>query len=152
MCDAAFAIVCDRSGNPLRILGGIRSSQDNLAGAPLDVFVFRNYKRCLQKAHRRLISGASEGFVTNALWLSQLAKTASEFLCHRNWHDAFVQTGATGSQTTLTKALESYNGLPSPQLTASNLRALFPRNRQVDSNFGFNPVLQAGRAHLRARQ
>jgi len=119
---------------------------------PLDVFVFRNYKRCLQKAHRRLISGAPGGVVTNALWLSQLTKTASEFLSHRNWHDAFVQTGATGSQTTLTKALESFNGLPSPQLTASNLRALFPRNRQVDLNSLFNPVLQAVQAHLRARQ
>ena len=119
---------------------------------PLDVFVFRNYKRCLQKAHRRLISGAPGGVVTNALWLSQLTKTASEFLSHRNWHDAFVQTGATGSQTTLTKALESFNGFPSPQLTASNLRALFPRNRQVDLNSLFNPVLQAVQAHLRARQ
>lgn len=112
---------------------------------PLDVFVFREYKRELQKQHRRLVADSPAGVVTDAAWLQLITKVATDFLRSKSWRHAFVQTGAAGAQDSLTTNLRSFKCPSSRGPTAEHLKALLPRRRNVDLESFFRPVLAASK-------
>jgi hypothetical protein len=113
---------------------------------PLDVYIFRNFKRELQKHFRRLIKESIDGRVSDHAWLLCVTRVAATFLSSLSWRRAFVLTGATGAQDSLSRALASYKMQPMSEFTAAHVRLLFPRNRIIDTAAFLAPVLAACQA------
>jgi len=115
---------------------------------PLDVCVLRQYKRELQKRYRRLVCDAVGGVVSDAEWLLGITRAAADFLYSRPWRHAFLRTGTTGTQESVSSALKSYGSPPAQGPTAEHLRLLFPRRRNIDLDSFFHPILATCRSRL----
>jgi len=97
---------------------------------------------------RRLVCDAVGGVVSDVEWLLGITRTAADFLYSRPWRYAFLRTGTTGTQDSVSSALKSYGSPPVQGPTAEHLRLLFPRRCNIDLESFFRPILATCRSRL----
>ena len=115
---------------------------------PLDTHAFAKYKRDLRNRFQGTVAGADEANLTERM-VRLVVQTIRAVLNGNHWAPAFARNGLDGSQANVSKCIkqmleyEVLPGYPRTRPSADDLHLCWPRNRLINHDAVWRPLLAA---------